>query len=342
MSLEVPPNLSDTPAFRTLVRVGRSLLRNAIQAVPTIFVIVTAGFFLVQLAPGDAADFVAAEMGSITEQGMTDLRRLFGLDQPVLQQLWSYYAGLAQFSLGHSPRYGVPVLDLIMSRLPGTLLLMSVAIVVAVVLGLVCGTVMAVYAGRLPDRVLSVLSLLMYSLPTFWVGLMMIVLFGVLLGWLPTGGAYSIGRQLGGLDRLLDTLRYIALPALALGLNYVAIYARLTRAAVVEASGQDYVRTAVSKGLAPSQILRRHILRNALIPVTTLAGMHVGGILGGAVVVETVFSWPGMGRLAYEAVMAREYRVLLGILLVSSIMVILANALVDILHSLLDPKIGVH
>ncbi|MER9070457.1 ABC transporter permease [Mesorhizobium sp. M0902] len=325
----------------TLTRIGRTFRRTAIQAVPTVLGIVILNFFLQQLAPGDAADVMAGEAGSATVETMAALRQRFGLDNPLLVQLFNYLYNLAHFSLGFSPRYGMPVADLIGQRLPGTLVLMAVALAVAIVLGLALGSVMAVFAGRLPDRLLSVISLLFYSIPGFWIGLMLIVLFSVKLGWLPSGGSGTIGSNLTGLAGLWDRARYMILPALSLALFYVAIYARLTRAAMLEVQSQDYVRTAAAKGLPPAIITIRHVLRNALIPITTMAGMHVGGMLGGAVVVETVYSWPGLGRLAFEAVMGRDFTVLLGILLLSSLLVIIANATVDLLHAWLDPRIGV-
>lgn len=325
----------------TLTRIGRTFRRTAIQAVPTVLGIVILNFFLLQLAPGDAADVMAGEAGSATVETMAALRERFGLDNPLLVQLFNYLYNLAHFSLGFSPRYGMPVADLIGQRLPGTLLLMAVALTIAIALGLVLGSLMAVFSGRLPDRLLSVVSLLFYSIPGFWIGLMLIVLFSVKLGWLPSGGSGTIGSNLTGLAGLWDKVRYMILPALSLALFYVAIYARLTRAAMLEVQSQDYVRTAAAKGLSPTVITIRHVLRNALIPITTMAGMHVGGMLGGAVVVETVYSWPGLGRLAFEAVMGRDFTVLLGILLLSSLLVIVANATVDLLHAWLDPRIGV-
>lgn len=325
----------------TLTRIGRTFRRTAIQAVPTVLGIVILNFFLLQLAPGDAADVMAGEAGSATVETMAALRERFGLDNPLLVQLFNYLYNLAHFSLGFSPRYGMPVADLIGQRLPGTLLLMAVALSIAIALGLVLGSLMAVFSGRLPDRLLSVISLLFYSIPGFWIGLMLIVLFSVKLGWLPSGGSGTIGSNLTGLAGLWDKVRYMILPALSLALFYVAIYARLTRAAMLEVQSQDYVRTAAAKGLSPTIITIRHVLRNALIPITTMAGMHVGGMLGGAVVVETVYSWPGLGRLAFEAVMGRDFTVLLGILLLSSLLVIVANATVDLLHAWLDPRIGV-
>lgn len=325
-----------------LLRLGRTLQRTLLQAIPTVLGIVILNFFLLQLAPGDAADVLAGEAGSATEESMAALRSRFGLDNPVLVQLGDYLNNLAHFSLGYSPRYGMPVADLIAQRLPGTLTLMAVALGIAIVLGVILGSVMAAFAGRIPDRLLSVFSLLFYSIPSFWIGLMLIVLFSVKLGWLPSGGAGTIGSRLTGFVALADKARYMILPATSLALFYVAIYARLTRASMLEVKNQDFVRTAYAKGLTTFGVTARHVLRNALIPITTMAGMHIGGILGGAVVVETVYSWPGLGRLAFEAVMGRDFTVLLGILLLSSLLVIVANAVVDLVHAWLDPRIGAH
>jgi peptide/nickel transport system permease protein len=302
--------------------------------------IVILNFFLLKLAPGDAADVMAAEAGSATVETMAALRERFGLDNPILVQLANYLNNLVHFSLGFSPRYGMPVADLIGQRLPGTLALMLVALVTAIAIGLILGSLMATFAGRLPDRLISIVSLLFYSIPGFWIGLMLILLFSVKLGWLPSGGDSTIGSRLTGLPALLDRARYMVLPAISLALFYLAIYARLTRAAMLEVKSQDFVRTARAKGVSPFTLTTRHVLRNALIPITTMAGMHFGGMLGGAVVVETVYSWPGLGRLAFEAVMARDFSVLLGILLLSSLLVIIANATVDLLQAWLDPRIG--
>lgn len=321
-------------------RIARTIRRTVIQAVPTMFGIVILNFFLLKLAPGDAADVMAAEAGSATVESMAALRSRFGLDNPILVQLVDYLNNLAHFSLGFSPRYGMPVADLIGQRLPGTLMLMLAALTIAITIGLILGSLMATFAGRIPDRLISIVSLLFYSIPSFWIGLMLILFFSVKLGWLPSGGDSTIGSRLIGLPALLDRARYMILPATSLSLFYLAIYARLTRASMLEVKSQDFVRTARAKGVSPFFVTTRHVLRNALIPITTMAGMHFGGMLGGAVVVETVYSWPGLGRLAFEAVMARDFSVLLGILLLSSLLVIVANAAVDLLQAWLDPRIG--
>lgn len=322
-----------------LLKAGRVLRRTLWQAVPTVIGVVILNFCLLQLVPGDAADVIAAESGSATLETMAQMRSHFGLDLPVMQQLGAYLNNLAHFSLGTSPRYNMPVTELIGSRLPNTLLLMLAALGTALVVGVLLGSIMASRVGRWSDRLLSVLALLLYSTPSFWLGLMSVVLFSVHLGWLPTGGSASIGANLTGWDSVFDRLRHLVLPALAMSGFYIAIFSRLTRASMLEVSRQDFVRTAQAKGLHPLRVSFAHVLRNALIPVTTVAGMHFGTLLGGAVVVETVFSWPGLGRLAFESVMARDYTVLLGILLLSSLLVILANMLVDLLHAWLDPRI---
>lgn len=322
-----------------LARIAGVLRRNAWQAVPTVIGIVALNFVLLELVPGDAADVIAAESGSATEEGMAQLRRHFGLDLPMLERLWRYLTGIAQFDLGMSPRHNTPVAQLILDRLGNTLLLMGTALGIAVCAGVLLGVLMSARAGKWQDRLLSVVALLLYSTPSFWLGLMAIVLFSVKLGWLPTGGSHTIGAGLSGWAAFVDGARHLVLPALATSGFFIAIFARLTRASMLEVSRQDYVRTAESKGLGPGAVTFRHVLRNALIPVTTVAGMHFGALLGGATVIETVFSWPGLGRLALESVLARDYAVLLGILFLSSLLVIVANMLVDLLQAWLDPRI---
>lgn len=321
------------------MRVPFRLFLHVLKAVPMLLVVVTLGFLLMQLAPGDIADYIAASSGAATVEGTAALRTSLGLDLPAFEQLLRYYGTLLQGSLGTSMRFDLPVTELIADRLPATLLLIATAITLALAIGISAGTVMALNAGRPKDRILSGITLLFYSIPTFWIGLVLIILFSVQLGWLPTGGAERIGSRAKGIAWFAERGRYLVLPAISLALYYVAIYARLTRSAVLEMRGQDHVRTAVAKGLSKRQVNRRHVLRNALIPVTTMAGTHIAGILGGAVVVETVFSWPGMGRLTYEAINARDYVLLLGILIVSALVVIGVNILVDLLHRLLDPRI---
>lgn len=319
-------------------RMAAFLLGVLVRTVPTIAFIVTLNFFLLQLAPGDAADVLAAESGTATAETMAALRSRLGLDLSVMTQFGNYVRGLLHFDLGYSARFGVPVTEIILDRLPATLILMVTALVASLFLGILAGTVMAAQVGRLTDRVLSVIVLLFYSVPSFWGALMLIVVFSVKLGWLPSNGMTTIGLSGPALVHLLDLGAHLILPATSLALFFIAIYARLTRASMLEVARQDFIRTCVAKGLPPGQVLFVHVLRNALIPVTTVAGINFGILLGGAVVAETVFAWPGLGSLAMQAVLARDYQVLLGILLLSSVLVILINVLTDVLHARLDPR----
>jgi peptide/nickel transport system permease protein len=323
----------------TMQRTGTALRRTATQAVPAVLGIIVLCFLLLHLVPGDAADVLAGENGSATAETMVALRQRLGLDQPMLMQLVNYLDHLAHLDLGYSARFAMPVSRLIFERLPNTMLLMFSALGMALVVGILAGWIMAIFSGRWPDRVLQVVVLLFYSTPGFWVGLMAIVLFSVKLGWLPSNGSETVGQALSGLHLLADRATYLMLPSLALSSFFIAVYARLTRAAMLEVQSQDFMRTAAAKGLHPVAVQVRHALRNALIPVTTMAGVHLGNLLGGAVVVETVFGWPGMGRLALEAVLGRDFNLLLGVLLLSSLLVIVANAGVDLLQAWLDPRI---
>jgi len=313
--------------------------RTLWQALPTLAAILLLNFVLLRLIPGDAVDVLAAESGGASVEALAQWRSHFGLDLSLSQQLCHYLAHLAQFDLGLSPRFNAPVTQLILDRLPNTLLLMGCALGLALALGIAAGAVMATWVGRWPDRLLSLLVLVLYSTPGFWIGLMAVVLFSVRLGWLPSDGVATLGLDLHGLAWLGDRLAHLLLPTLALASFYIALYARLTRAAMLEVQRQDFVRTARAKGLAPLRVVRRHVLRNALLPVTTLAGLHLAALLGGAAVTETLFGWPGLGRLTLDAVLARDYNLLLGILLLSSLLVVAVNVAVDLLQAWLDPRI---
>jgi peptide/nickel transport system permease protein len=322
-------------------RVARRLRRTFLQAIPTVIGIVIFSFFLLKQAPGDAADVIAGQSGAATAETMLHLRAQLGLDRPLLVQLWVYLWNLAHLNLGFSVHFNMPVATLILQRLPNTLLLLVSALLVALIVGITAGAVMASCAGQATDRLLSVLALIFYSVPGFWAGLTLIIVFSVRLDWLPSSGEATIGANLTGVAYLRDVLSHLVLPTVSLSLFYVAIYARLTRAAMLEVSRQDFVRTAAAKGLGPVAVAVRHVLRNALVPVSTVAGLHFGMLMGGSIVTETVFGWPGLGNLAYEAVFSRDFNLLLGIVLISAIVVIIANVLVDLLHTLLDPRIEV-
>ena len=313
--------------------------RRCLQALPTIVLIAIINFLILHAAPGDIVDILAGEAGSATPEYMADLRSRFGLDQPTIVQLGRFLLRTLTLDLGYSFRHSMPVATLILDRLPATLLLMAISLVSAITIGILLGVLAARRVNRPTDSIISFVTILCYATPTFWVGLMMIVLFSVKLNWLPTGGMTTLSANLTGFARMLDIARHAILPATVLSLFYVAVYTRLMRASFLEVTGSDFVRTARAKGLPERAVTWRHVFRNALLPTVTIAGLQVGSILGGAVLVETVFGWPGLGRLAYEAVFQRDFNLLLGILVISSILVIVVNILVDLLYAKLDPRI---
>lgn len=314
-------------------------LRRLAQAVPTVLAIVVLNFLLLQLAPGDAADVLAGEAGSATPEYMAQLRKTFGLDQPLAVQLLIYVKQVATFDLGYSFRHGMPVSELIASRLGPTLLLMGTVFLLAVSSGILLGSIAARHLNRWQDNLISTLTVLAYATPVFWAGLMLIVVFSIKLGWFPTSGMQQVAAFHEGFAKVKDIAHHLVLPAVTLTLFYLALYTRLMRASVLEQVSMDYVVTARAKGLTERQIVRRHVLRNAMLPVVTMAGVQVGAIFGGAVVVETVFAWPGLGLLAYESLFARDLNLLLGIFFVSTCLVVAVNLLVDLAYSMLDPRI---
>jgi peptide/nickel transport system permease protein len=314
-------------------------LRRLAQAVPTVLVIVALNFLLLQLAPGDAADVLAGEAGSATPEFMAQLRKTFGLDQPLAMQLLLYVRNIVSLDLGFSFRHNMPVVELIGSRLGPTLLLMVTVLLVSVAVGTLLGAYAARNLNRWQDNLISTLTVLAYATPVFWAGLMLIVVFSINLGWFPTSGMQQVAAFHEGFAKVRDIAHHLVLPAVTLTMFYLALYARLMRASVLEQFSMDYVVTARAKGLTERQIARRHVLRNAVLPVLTMAGVQVGALLGGAVVVETVFAWPGLGLLAYESLFARDLNLLLGIFFICTCLVVVVNLVVDVAYSLLDPRI---
>ena len=318
------------------------ILRRLLQIVPNVLVIVLMTYLLLRLAPGDLVDVIAGESGSATPEYMAELRQQFNLDQPSLVIFWNYLTNLARFDLGFSFRHGMPVIELIMERIGPTLILMLASISLAAVVGVALGVISARRRGTWLDETISTLSTLGFATPVFWIGLMLIVFFSVHLRWMPASGMGTIGGPaLGTWDGLLDLLHHLALPALTLSFFYLSIYVRITRAAMLEVYGLDYIRTARAKGLSELRVSLAHALRNALLPVVTITGLQLGSLLGGSIVVETVFSWPGLGRLAFDAVFQRDINLLLGIFLFSSLLVVVMNLLIDVLYAWLDPRIVV-
>jgi peptide/nickel transport system permease protein len=272
---------------------------------------------------------------------MEQLRAQFGLDRPMHEQLLIYLRDMATLDLGFSHRQQQPVATLILERLPATLLLTLTAFAFAVIGGVALGVMAARRVGRAADSAITVLALTFYATPIFWVGLLLVLVFSVWLEWLPSFGMFTVGAELTGLAYAADVARHLILPALTLGLFFLAIYARLARASMLEVADQDFVRTARAKGVPEGRIVRAHVLRNALLPVITFAGIQAGQLVGGSILVETVFAWPGIGRLAFDALLARDYATLLGVFFCTAVMVVVFNLITDLLYAVVDPRVEV-
>ncbi|CAH2603341.1 dipeptide ABC transporter membrane subunit DppB [Rhodovastum atsumiense] len=318
---------------------GRLLFRRLLQGLPLVLGVIVLNFVLIQAAPGSLLDVMTAEQQISDPAMIARLRVLYGMDDPAWLQLLKYIWSVLQLDFGFSYRQNMPVLDVILSQLPATLILMLSSMGLALLVGVTAGVVAAVKVNSLWDNLLSFLAVFFFAAPSFWLGIMLIILFSVKLGWLPVGGMTTIGADPGAWGAALDVLQHMVLPTLTLGLFYAAVYARVMRAAMLEVFSLDFVRTAQAKGLGRARVVIRHVLRNALLPIVTLFGLQLGTVLGGSVVVETVFSWPGIGSLLLDSVSSRNYPVVLGVLVLGSLVVVLANILVDLAYTRLDPRI---
>ncbi|RUZ76655.1 ABC transporter permease [Mesorhizobium sp. M7A.F.Ca.US.006.01.1.1] len=315
------------------------LTGRAARAVLILFGVIVLNFVLLRLAPGDAASVLAGDQGAADPAFVAELRHDLGLDRSVPEQLWIYTKSLARLDFGQSYRDQRPVIDIIAERLPATLLLTLTAFGFALAAGIALGSITARHAGSLLDTMLTGISVMFFAMPLFWTGLMAILLFSVWLNWLPSYGMQTVGE--GGSDLLLvgDVAVHLILPALTLGLFYMAIYMRVTRASVLDVLDRDFVRTARAKGLRPGLIWRQHVLRNALLPIITFASLQAGQLIGGSILIETVFAWPGVGRLAFDALMQRDYNLLLAIFFITSAIVVVINLVADFLYVAADPRI---
>lgn len=323
------------------MRLVRFILTRLLQAVPVVLGVVVLNFLLLQLAPGDAATVLAGEAGGAPPEYIEQLRARFGLDKPVLVQLGLYLKNILFLDLGFSFRNNSPVLGLILDRLWPTLLLMGATLVISVGGGVLLGVVAAIGVRTWRDHLISVVAVIAYATPLFWVGLMLILVFSIRLDWFPTSGMEDVVAFHEGWARVVDIAHHLVLPTITLSLFYLALYTRLMRATVLEQRGAEYATTARAKGLTERAITMRHVLRNALLPIVTMAGVQVGALLGGSVVVETVFAWPGLGQLAFQSLFARDFNLLLGIFFLSACLVVIVNIVVDVVYVLLDPRIRV-
>lgn len=316
--------------------VGRRLL----SAIPVLAIVLLLTFLLLENAPGDAVDAYLLSIGGGDAELGRALRGQYGLDQSMFARLWLYLSSIAGLDLGWSVAFDRPVLSLILERLPNTLLLMGSATALSFTLGSALGIIAGAKPGSVRDRALSTLSLTLYAMPGFWLSLVLVIAFSVKLRWLPTSGMETIASGKQGLDRAMDVGRHLVLPVASLGFIHLALFLRVMRSAMTEIWTLDFVAFAQSKGLSRSRIALRHVARNAALPLVTVLGLQSAAMLGGSVVIESVFAIPGFGRLAQEAVTARDAPLLMGIILTSAVFVILVNLVVDLLYSVLDPRIG--
>ncbi|MEQ1951596.1 ABC transporter permease [Mesorhizobium sp. CN2-181] len=322
-----------------MTRIRKLILRRLVGAVPVLAIVIVGGFFLLEAAPGDAVDAYVVSIGGDAKM-IEELRQSWGLNQSALARLGFYLWSLVHLDLGQSVSFSRPVLDVVLERLPNTLLLMGSATALSFSLGSLLGLFAGSRPGNLRDRLLSIGSLALYAVPGFWLGLVLTVVFAVQLRWLPVSGMETIASGKQGLERALDIARHLVLPVASLGFIYLALYLRVMRAGMAEAWRMDFVLAARARGVPRRRIAIRHVARNALLPLVTMLGLQSAAMLGGSVVIESLFSVPGLGRLAQEAVSARDTPLLLGIILVSAVLVILINLVVDCLYAALDPRVG--
>lgn len=312
---------------------GVFLLRRAGQSIVLLFMVSVIGFAALNLAPGGPLSQYALTPG-MTQEAMQRIAEQMGLNRPLPVQYIDWLSHLLRGDWGRSYRDGEPVLKIIFSHLPATLLLMISSMVLSIAIGVWTGIRSAVKRGGLFDQMTTISSMIALSIPTFWFGLVAIWFFALKLQWLPAGNMYTVGN-----GSFLDVLRHLILPVLVLTFVDVAIWSRYMRTATLEVIHQDFVKTARAKGVPPRRVLMKHVVGNALLPMITLAGMQLPTILGGALVAETVFTWPGMGRLFLDSLGYSDYPVVMGLLICSAILVLIGNLLADVITALVDPRI---
>ena len=315
--------------------------QRLLNAIGLLLAVVVLNFLLIHMAPGSIVDTIAGEMGGISQELMDAIRADYGLDKPLHEQLWLYISKILQGNLGFSYFYDVPVSELIWEALPQTLLLVITSLSLALVIGTICGVIAARRPNGTFSYFITVLALVGFSAPVFWTGFMLLIVFASLIPIFPPAGIVLPGLQPGTLEYVLDILHHMVLPVVSLSLIYLAFYSRLARASMLDVLGSDYIRTARAKGLSNVVVTYKHALRNALIPIVTIAGLQFAQIFSGAVLVEAVFTWPGLGTVALESILRRDGPTILGVLLFSSVVVVVFNLLTDLTYSVLDPRIRV-
>jgi len=319
-----------------------TLLKRLIYAAILLTAVLVLNFSMMNLAPGDVADTIAASMGGADADTMAQIRAEYGLDQPFFSQLFAYIGRVLSFDLGYSYFYNAPVTELIFERLPATLLLAITAQVLAIIVGVLLGVFSARHPNGIANYFVTIFALFGYAAPVFWTGILLLIGFSLKIPLFPVAGMSDVTIQGGFFVRALDVAHHMVLPVLTLSSIFLALYSRLSRAAMLEVLGSDYIRTAKAKGLSSRSVTLKHALKNALPPVVTLAGLQFSAVISGAVLVESVFSWPGLGQLALTSILARDTPTILGILFFSALVVIIGNLVTDLVMRLIDPRVRGH
>jgi peptide/nickel transport system permease protein len=317
---------------------GFYLVKRVLYSVPLLLGAITVIFALIHAAPGDPTDYIIGD-ASVDQEFIDRLRREMGLDQPLFVQLAKYILQVFTGDFGFSFVRNAPVLELILDRLPATLLLMGSQYVIAVALGIYLGVASARRPNSAFDRGVTIFSLAAFAIPLFWLGQMLILILAYNFGWFPIQGMVNIREGYTGWSYVLDVAHHLVLPVITLALPNIALILRLTRSSMLEVIGQEYIKVARAKGLAERTVLFKHALRNALLPVVTVVSLGLPTLIAGAVLTETVFAWPGLGRLTFDAIHARDYPLLMGMFIFISVVVIIGNLLADLLYAILDPRI---
>lgn len=312
---------------------SRYILKRLLQVVPQLFILFVIAFGLIHLTPGMTG---VIDLESPEARNLVATREMLGLNRPLHMQFFEWLSRMIRFDFGTSLIDGQPVLGKILRFLPPTLLLTGTALALAVIIAVPLGVLASMYRNTPIDYALTIFAFLGISIPSFWAAIVAIIVFGVQLGWLPTGGMRSVGAEV---PPFVDTLRHLVLPATILALDATAALMRYVRSSMTEALLEDYIRTARSKGLRPRTVVFRHALKNALIPTVTILGLHLPLLVGGAVLIEIVFAWPGIGRLGYDAVVRRDLPVAMALVVFTGVVTIIGNLLADLAYGLLDPRV---
>jgi peptide/nickel transport system permease protein len=315
------------------------LIRRTLQTVPLLLFISALIYLLLYLMPGDPLYRMLEDIPHLRPQDYERLRKLYGLDDPVYIQYWKWLWQLIQLSPGYSREYGQPVMDVILPALKNTLVLTLTAVIIGKSLAVVLGIFSAVRQYSVGDYLLTALTFIAYSIPAFWLALMMIIAFSVKLGWFPTSGMVSADVVPGTWDATVDWIKHLVLPVTVLAISEIIQVQRFMRSSLLEVLRQDYLITARAKGLSERIVIGRHALKNALIPVVTIIAITMPRVIGGSTVIETVFAYPGMGRLLFTSIMGNDYVVAMTVVMIIAITVVFFNLLADLLYGWLDPRI---